>query len=277
MKNDDYHYEKIAKAIQFLKENQKKQPSLEEIAKYVNLSKFHFQRLFRQWAGVSPKDFLQYLTIEEAKNSLKKGKSTLESAYEVGLSGNGRLHDLFLKIEACTPGEFKNRGNGLFIKWDSMDTPFGRTIIAETKRGICKLSFGDNIEDLLSDLKSEYPKALFQKELGLNAILVKTYFDNWTIPKNKIGLDLKGTPFQVQVWKALLQIPSAQLVSYKDIAHKINRPNATRAIGTAISKNPIAYLIPCHRVIKANGEFGQYHWGHNRKTNIIGFEKANLN
>ena len=276
MNDKTYHYETITKAIRYLNEHKKQQPSLDEIAKHVHLSKFHFQRLFRQWAGVSPKDFLQYLTIEDAKTALRKGKSTMESAFEVGLSGNSRLHDLFLKIEACTPGQFKERGSDLVIKWEILYTPFGQAIVGETSKGICHISFGLNEHSLIDDLHRAFPLAHFQKELASNSINVKQYFDDWLLPSTTIQLDLKGTPFQIQVWKALLRIPSSTLISYQDLGSAIDRPNAVRAIGTAVGKNPIAYLIPCHRVIKANGHFGQYRWGSNRKMSMIGFEKATL-
>lgn len=271
-----YHFNLIAEAIRYLKENHTEQPSLEEIAAKVNLSKYHFQRLFRKWAGVSPKEFLQYLTIEQAKKSLQAGKTTLATAYEVGLSGNGRLHDLFVKMEACTPGEFRKRGEGIQIDFEEIETPFGNAIIAETKKGICKLSFVDKASFLESDLQKEFSNAKFSKQLGKNGKLVQAYFKNWKTPNRKINLDLQGTPFQIQVWKALLQIPSSQLVSYQTIATQIKNPNATRAVGTAIGKNPIAYLIPCHRVIRQDGKSGGYRWNPERKVAINGYECLHL-
>lgn len=273
---NNYHFDLIAKSIRFIKTNHIEQPSLDEIAAQVNLSKYHFQKLFQKWAGVTPKVFLQYTTIEQAKKSLQVGKSTLETAYQVGLSGNGRLHDLFVKMEACTPGEFRKRGDGLEINFEEIDTPFGKAIIAETEKGICKLSFTDGQTILENDLKKEFLNAIFTKGLGKNGILVQAFFKNWKIPKHKIGLDLQGTPFQVQVWKALLQIPSSQLLSYKDIAKKIEKPKASRAVGTAIGKNPIAYLIPCHRVIRQNGEMGGYRWNSERKVAMNGYECLNF-
>lgn len=276
MKNT-YQFDLIAQAIQFIKDNQKAQPSLEEIANHVHVSKFHFQKLFRKWAGVSPKDFLQYITVEQAKKSLKIGKSTLETAFDIGLSGNGRLHDLFIKVEACTPGEFKKRGEGIHMLYEEIETPFGQALIAETKKGICKLSFQDDFQKAEASFIDEYPKAVLEKRLGSNGQLVLQYFHNWKVPERQIGLDLRGTPFQIQIWKALLQIPSSQVLSYQDIAAKINNPKAVRAVGTAIGKNPIAYLIPCHRVIKSNGEMGQYRWNANRKVAINGYECLHLN
>ncbi|MCB0534015.1 MAG: methylated-DNA--[protein]-cysteine S-methyltransferase [Saprospiraceae bacterium] len=276
MEIHNYAYDTIAEAIRFLRENRAQQPSLDEVAEHVFLSKFHFQRLFRQWAGVTPKAFLQVITVEQAKKSLRQGKSTLESAFEAGLSGTGRLHDLFVKLEACTPGEFKERGQGLHIRWATFDTPFGQSFVAETEKGICMLSFTDDPARSLGNLKKEFPNARYENVLGENSARAKHYLTTWELPKEKIGLDIKGTPFQIQVWKALLQIPAAQNVAYQDIAQAINKPKALRAIGTAIGKNPIAYLIPCHRVINANGESGKYHWGDNRKVAINGYERIHF-
>ena len=250
--------------------------TLEDISKHIFVSKFHLQRIFKEFAGVSPKEFLQYLTVEQSKEMLRKGRTTLETAFEVGLSGNGRLHDLFVKYEACTPGAFKNGGEGVDIQWAIIHSCFGKVLIGETKTGICKVSFIDKEKDAFLDLQIAYPNANFIQELGKNGVLLKQYFEDWTVPKTKINLHFKGTPFQLQVWKALLQIPSAQLVSYQDIGNKIGKPKAVRAIGTAIGKNPIAYLIPCHRVIKNNATMGNYHWTPERKVIINAFEQAQL-
>lgn len=266
-----YHFSVIEKAIGFIKSSTDRQPSLDEIATHVHMSKYHFQRLFKKWAGVSPKEFQQFLTVERAKKVLQAGKSTLQTAYEVGLSGNGRLHDLFVKVEACTPGEFRKRGKDLQILIGEIDTSFGVAAVAETDRGICQLSF-DGLEQLHKQLKKDYPQATFLMGLGANAKLAQSYFKDWKIPEQRIGLDLQGTPFQIQVWKALLQIPSAQLTTYLHIAENIDQPKAVRAVGTAIGKNPIAYLIPCHRVIKSNGESGGYRWNSDRKRAINGYE-----
>ena len=275
MENNQYHFNLVAKAIAYIQEHHQKQPKLEEVAQHVHLSKFHFQRLFKKWAGISPKEFLQYLTVEKAKHALKKGQSTLSAAHSVGLSGNGRLHDLFVKIAACTPGEFRKRGKGIQIQWSKMDTPFGKAFIAETTKGICKLAFVDQTATtFLTELQDEFPQADLKEELGPNGKLVKMYFENWKIPNQTIGLDLKGTPFQIQVWEALLNIPPAQLLSYQDIANLIDRPKAVRAVGTAIGKNPIAYFIPCHRVIRNNGASGAYRWKAERKVAINAYEQV---
>lgn len=277
MKELSNHYFIIEKVIKFLDQNQTKQPSLDDISEHVFLSKFHLQRVFQDWAGVTPKQYLQYLTTEYSKSLLRLGKSTLETSYEAGLSGNGRLHDLFVKCEALSPGEFKNKAKNLMIQWDVIQTKFGETLIAETSKGICKVSFLDNDSNPLEELSIDFPLADFQNQLGINGKLLKTYFDTWQIPKDKISIHFKGTPFQIQVWKALLQIPAGNLVAYQDIGNKIGKPKAVRAIGTAIGKNPIAYLIPCHRVIKNNGFIGNYRWETERKKIINAYEATLFN
>ena len=266
----NFHYDIIARAIQFIRDNQFEQPTLDQIANHVNLSKFHLQRTFRKWAGVSPKEFLQFLTIEKAKESLEKGRSTLGTSYDVGLSGNGRLHDLFLKIESCTPGQFQNRGKNLNVLIGAIDTPFGKADIAETERGISAIEFVGKKYDVMEKFKN----ANLKPGLGVNGLKVQEYFNTWQIPNKPIGVDLIGTQFQVQVWKALLKVSSSHLVSYKDIADLINNPKAVRAVGTAIGKNPIAYLIPCHRVINNDGRIGNYKWDPIRKEIINGYEVA---
>lgn len=268
-----YHYDIVAKAINFIKNHHLKQPSLEEIANHVCLSKYHFQRVFKKWVGISPKDYLQFITIEKAKESLRKGQSTLETSHDIGLSGNSRLHDLFIKIEACTPGEFQKRGKNLKIYIGEIETPFGNALIAETEIGICSFSF-DNLS--IQKLKEDYHQAIFIKGLLNNGKLTKKYFEKWEIPSAPISLDLVGTPFQIQVWKALLQIPSSNLLAYQNIAKMINNPKAVRAVGTAIGKNPIAYFIPCHRVIKKDGTMGNYRWSSERKIAINSYESIKL-
>lgn len=268
------HYNIVEQIIKFLDVHQTQQPSLEDISKHVFLSKFHLQRVFQDWAGITPKQFLQYLTAEHSKSLLRLGKSTLETSYQAGLSGNGRLHDLFVKCEAVSPGEFKNKGKDLVIQWAEIQTAFGETLIAETNKGICKVSFLNNSSNSLQELATDFPYAKFVNQLGENAELLKTYFDTWQIPKEKINIHFKGTPFQIQVWKALLQIPAGNLVAYQDIGNKIGKSKAVRAIGTAIGKNPIAYLIPCHRVIKNNGLMGNYRWASERKKIINAYESS---
>lgn len=274
----NHQFTTIARAIRFIRDSYTEQPSLEEVARHVHLSQFHFQRLFQQWAGVSPKQFLQYITLERAKEALRSGRSTLDTAYEVGLSGTGRLHDLFVKIEACSPGAFKKRGQGLAIQYATIETPFGSALVAETEKGICRLAFlpEGGEKAVRSEMLGEFPQAELSAGLGPNSRLVQQYFEKWEWPVQQIVLDLKGTPFQLQVWKALLRIPPAQLLSYQDIASDIGRPTAVRAVGTAIGRNPIAYLIPCHRVIRQNGELGGYRWDADRKAAIHGYEFARV-
>jgi AraC family transcriptional regulator of adaptative response/methylated-DNA-[protein]-cysteine methyltransferase len=270
---DQYHFDVIAKAIGFIKKEHFKQPSLEEVASHVHLSKFHFQRVFKKWVGISPKDFLQFITLEKAKESLRNGQSTIDTSYDLGLSGNSRLHDLFVKIAACTPGEFKKRGKNLNIHFQEIETPFGLATIAETQRGICSFSFDElNLERL----KTEYLEANFTEGLLKNGQLLQAYFKTWKVPMASINLDLVGTPFQIQVWNALLQIPSSNLLAYQNVAEMIDNPKAFRAVGTAIGKNPIAYLIPCHRVIKSDGEMGNYRWRPERKIAMNSYEAIKL-
>lgn len=271
-----HHYQVIAEAIRFIRTEQREQPSLEAVAAHVHLSKYHLQRLFKQWAGISPKAFLQVLTLEQAKAALRAGRTTLDAAYETGLSGNGRLHDLFVKIEACTPGEFQRRGQGMEVSIDQMSTPFGSLCSAESTRGLMALGFEEDLDQWRSRLQADYPEATFKQQIGPQTGAVAQYFQTWERPISPIKLDLVGTTFQVQVWKALLHIPSGQHLSYQDLAAQIGRPKASRAVGTAIGKNPVAYLIPCHRVIKANGLSGGYRWEPNRKQVINAFEYVKL-
>lgn len=276
MEKTHNHYNIVEQVIRFLDENHTQQPSLEDISKHVFLSKYHLQRVFQDWAGITPKQFLQYLTAEHSKSLLRLGKNTLATSYEAGLSGNGRLHDLFVKCEAVSPGEFKNKGQDLTIHWAVIPTAFGETLIAETSKGICKVSFLIDTSDPLVELMCDFPNANYLNQLGINGELLRTYFDSWQVPKEKISIHFKGTPFQIQVWKALLQIPAGNLVAYQDIGNKIGKPKAVRAIGTAIGKNPIAYLIPCHRVIKNNGYMGNYRWAAERKKIINVYEAAHF-
>ncbi|MEO1012183.1 MAG: methylated-DNA--[protein]-cysteine S-methyltransferase [Bacteroidota bacterium] len=275
MKNA-HHGNKVEKAIRYIADNYRRQPSLEEIADQVHLSKYHFQRMFHEWAGVTPKQFLQYITVEHAKKCLHKGQSTLTTAYDVGLSGNGRLHDMFVKIIACTPGEFQKRGEGMSLKYGIIDSPFGKLVIAESSLGISQMEFLPDQASPLELLESIFPEARFHQGPGAYGQMVQEYFDTWKTPKKRIVLDLRGTPFQVSVWRALLSVPPAHYLAYKDIAQMINKPNAIRAVGTAVGRNPIAYLIPCHRIIRESGEIGEYGWGKHKKLLINGFENANL-
>ncbi|EMO28022.1 methylated-DNA--[protein]-cysteine S-methyltransferase [Leptospira noguchii] len=272
------HYQKIAQAIQFIQKNAISQPELDEVAKSVNLSPFHFQRLFTEWAGVSPKQFLQYITLKNAKSILSKTQATLfDAAFETGLSGTSRLHDLFIKIEGMTPGEFKNGGENLKVRYSFQKSVFGDYLIASTEKGICNLFFYDiPKEQIVSELKKQLDRADIIEQTDENQNRVIRFFDNTLNGNEKIKLHLKGTEFQIKVWEALLKIPEGQLSSYSDIADWIGQENASRAVGTAIGKNPIGYLIPCHRVIKNTGEIGEYRWGSERKMAMIGWETSKV-
>ncbi|EMO31997.1 methylated-DNA--[protein]-cysteine S-methyltransferase [Leptospira santarosai str. HAI821] len=273
------HYKKIAEAIQFIQKNVVFQPELDEIAKSVNLSPFHFQRLFTEWAGVSPKQFLQYLTLQNAKSILSKPRATLfDAAFEIGLSGTSRLHDLFVKIEGMTPGEFKNGGEKLKIRYSFQKNVFGDYLIASTEKGICNLYFYNvSKERVVSELKEQWNQANLVQQTDENQNRVVRFFDKTFDGKEKIKVHLKGTDFQIKVWEALLKIPEGQLSSYADIADSIGQKSASRAVGTAIGKNPIGYLIPCHRVIKSTGGIGEYRWGSERKMAMIGWEISRAN
>lgn len=273
---NDHNYERIAAAIRYVGTRTKEQPTLEEVAAHVHLSKYHFQRLFQEWAGVSPKQFLQYLTLTYAKERLQAGQTTLNTAYEAGLSGNGRLHDLFVNLQGCTPGVWKQRGLGLEIKYAIIPSPFGPALVAETPYGICHLSFLEAKDDPRSILEANFSNANIQLGEGPFIRAVAAYFSTWELPLTPILLDLKGTPFQLSVWQALLHIPATNLRSYGQVATAVGKPKAVRAVGTAIGKNPIAYLIPCHRVLRESGQLGGYRWGPDRKLAINGFEAARL-
>lgn len=270
-------YKRIEKAIHFINENFKKQPSLEEIAKAVHVSPFHFQKMFTQWAGVSPKKFMQYLSINYAKNLLNIRLSLMDTASEIGLSSSSRLHDLFTSIEGMTPGEFKNGGQDLTIHYSFSETPFGKVIIASTHKGVCHLYFADDEMQALHRLKSSFPKASYRcitDQFQKDALFI--FQKDWH-NLDLIKLHLKGTPFQLKVWESLLKIPMGMLYTYGDIAQNIRHPKACRAVGTAIGNNPIAFLIPCHRVIQSSGKIGGYMWGTDKKTSMIGWEAAKIN
>jgi AraC family transcriptional regulator of adaptative response/methylated-DNA-[protein]-cysteine methyltransferase len=275
MQQSTTDYDRIAKAIDYIKDHFKTQPSLETIAANAGLSPFHFQRLFTEWAGVSPKKFLQYTSLDYAKKLLKEDQATLfDTAYEAGLSGISRLHDLFITIEGMTPGDYKNGGEQLTINYQFAKSPFGLLIIASTSKGICHTAFADDKNKAIAALQQAFPNASYQQRSdALQQQALKIFSDDWQeLPK--IKLHLKGTAFQLKVWETLLKIPSGKLASYGSIAKHIQKPLASRAVGTAIGDNPVAFLIPCHRVIQASGLFGEYHWGATRKTAMIGWEAS---
>jgi AraC family transcriptional regulator of adaptative response/methylated-DNA-[protein]-cysteine methyltransferase len=274
---NNINYERIAEAIAYIRLNFKSQPNLDDVAEKVNLSPFHFQRMFTEWAGISPKKFLQYLSLEYAKGILKDQQATLfDTAYETGLSGTSRLHDLFINIEGMTPAEYKNGGKALSINFSYAETPFGNIIVASTPKGICYMAFADDKDTAFNELYAQFPNASYYQMVDMaqqNALNI--FKSDWS-QLSQIKLHLKGTDFQIKVWEALLKIPTGGLNTYSNIANTVKLPSASRAVGSAIGANPVAFLIPCHRVIKSTGEFGQYHWGANRKTAIIGWEAARM-
>ncbi|UCS92843.1 methylated-DNA--[protein]-cysteine S-methyltransferase [Echinicola marina] len=272
---EDITYQRVAEALSYLQENFKKQPNLNEIAEEASLSPFHFQRIFTEWAGVSPKKFLQFISLGHAKKILRETNTNLlEASMEAGLSGTGRLHDLFVNIEGMTPGEYKNGGTNLQINYSFSGTPFGEILVASTSKGICYLAFLEDEPYTIEGLVSRFPNASFKnREDQLQQNALRIFQQDWT-KMDQIKLHLKGSDFQLKVWESLLKIPMGKLTTYGQIAEKINNPKASRAVGTAIGSNPVAFLIPCHRVIQASGIFGGYMWGPARKTAIIGWEAA---
>ena len=270
-------YEIVEKAIAYIEAHHEAQPSLERIASAVNLSEFHFQKIFSRWVGISPKRFLQFLTKEHAKKLLKQSKNLLDVTYDSGLSSPGRLHDLFIRCEAVTPGEYKMMGKGLTIRYDFSYSLFGECMIASTDRGLCALEFVRNRAEaeIIKGLRDQWPHADLVRDKPLVDALVQKVFSFESLPESApLHLFIKGTNFQIKVWEALMAIPFGAAVTYQDIADHIGLPGATRAVGTAVGRNPIPFIIPCHRVIRKMGEFGQYGGGRERKMAMIGWESA---
>ncbi len=268
-------YARIEKALGYIAANAEAQPDLDAVAAEIGLSPFHFQRLFTRWVGVSPKKFLQYLTLERAKACLAGAASVLDATHEVGLSGPGRLHDLFVTHEAVTPGEFKRRGEGLEIAHGWAESPFGDALILATTRGICGLAFSHEggRKAAFDDMRARFPHARFVEDARRVAKLARAVFAPGA--GDKLNLVLHGSPFQIKVWEALLRIPQGALVSYETIAHAVfGAAKGARAVGSAVGDNPISFLIPCHRVIRKTGALGDYHWGAVRKRAILGWEAA---
>ena len=272
-------YQRIEQAIQYLEKNFQSQPSLEEIASSVHLSKYHFQRLFKQWAGVTPTQFMHFLTVDYAKERLSQAQTVFNTSLDAGLSSAGRLHDLFVTFEAVTPGEYKSRGLGVTVRYGFHPTPFGDCLLAQTSRGICALRFvaSDGKESALADLKSEWPSATFMADSSSTQTSIDHLFSPGTWDRTlPFHLYLKGTNFQVKVWQALLSIPQGAMVSYGDLADFMGRPTAIRAAAGAVANNPIGFLIPCHRVISKTGQIHRYRWGSARKRAILGWEASQL-
>jgi AraC family transcriptional regulator of adaptative response/methylated-DNA-[protein]-cysteine methyltransferase len=269
-------YDRIAEAISFIVSRVDTQPTLQEIAGHLHLSPFHFQRLFGRWAGVTPKRFLQVLTLERAKQLLSESKPLLEVSEALGLSSGSRLYDHFVHLEAVTPGEYKTGGFGLTIEYGVHDTPFGKAFIATTPRGICRFAFLDSmdIDEYLTGLHKEWPHAAMHENRQRTFAVIRAMFCGEKKSDRPLSLHVSGTNFQISVWKALLQIPPARVASYSQVATAIGHPNSARAVGLAAGANPVALLIPCHRVIQQSGRLGGYHWGETRKQAIHAWESA---
>ena len=272
-------YGRIEKAIKFIEKNFSSQPDLKEIAAHIDLSEYHFQRLFSRWVGISPKRFLQFLTKEYAKQLLEDSANLLDVTYEAGLSSPGRLHDLFVTCEAVTPGEYKAKGEGITIKYGFHPSPFGECLLATTARGICGFFFVKNRDrkNPLSELRFFWKKADIVEDPHASRELVDRIFDpSFADTSTPLHLILNGTNFQIKVWEALIKIPFGAVVSYEDVAIQVGIPGATRAVGSAVGKNPVSFIIPCHRVIRKTADFGNYGGGTARKKAILGWEAAHI-
>ena len=271
------NYQRIEQAIEYLQQHFQRQPELDEIAEKVHLSPFHFQRIFTAWAGISPKRFLQYLTTGYLKEKLLASRNIEEAAAAAGLSSQSRVYDLFTTLEAVTPAEYKRRGSGIHIRYGFHLTPFGQCLLGVTERGICWLSFLSSDEDsrsALEEMKAHWHNSIFREDQETTREMTLAIFGN--APGKKLHLYVKGTNFQVKVWEALLRIPAGALTTYQDIARKIECPKALQAVGSAVGSNAIAYLIPCHRVIRKDGILGEYRWSAARKKSMIGWELAHF-
>ena len=271
---------RVERALDWLSRNFERQPSLAEAASRAGLSEYHFQRLFRRQVGLSPKKYVQFLTLERAKKVLARSRSVLDAAYDAGLSGPGRLHDLFVNIEAMTPGEYKHRGHGLTIRYGTHPSPFGQCLILRTARGVCGLAFSapERGDEALAELARGFEAATFVEDAGATAGVARKIFDaaDGGNDGDGVRLHLRGTPFQIKVWRALLAIPPGCVASYGDLARRIGMPRASRAAGTAVGSNPVAWIIPCHRVIRASGVLGGYRWGRGRKLAMLSMETGGL-
>jgi AraC family transcriptional regulator of adaptative response/methylated-DNA-[protein]-cysteine methyltransferase len=270
-------YLRIEKALNYLEEHFQDQPSLQELADHLNMSPFHFQRVFKRWAGISPKRFIQFLTIDYAKKMLDENRSVLDATYESGLSSPGRLHDLFVTIDGVTPGEFKTKGIGIEIVYGIHSSPFGDCLLAITERGICGLTFTTDkgLGKALAGLQSQWEQARLRESTQTTKTFLDQIFTSSPGDgRGSVSLFLKGTNFQIKVWEALLKIPQGFVCSYEEIAGYLGKPTAARAVGNAVAANPVAYIIPCHRVIRKIGAIGNYRHGTTRKKAMIGWEAA---
>jgi len=269
-------YTRIERAIRYLEQNYQQQPGLKELARGAGLSEFHFQRLFRRWAGISPKRFVQFLTAGHAVRMLRESRTNLEAAYDAGLSGGGRLHDLLVNFHAATPGELKRAGAGMTIQYGIHPSPFGECLIAVTARGVCHLGFmpAADRRAVLAELTAEWPRARLEAAPRVTAPVARRLFTRGNGKAPGIGLHVRGTNFQIKVWEALLRIPPGCVASYEAIARRIHAPRAVRAVANAVAHNPVAWLIPCHRVIRKSGALGGYRWGATRKKVLLAWEAA---
>ena len=277
IKEEHINYKRIEEAIHYLEANFQRQPELDEVAEKVHLSPFHFQRIFADWAGISPKRFLQVLTVDFLKTKLLESRNIVEAAEEAGLSSQSRVYDLFTTLEAVTPQEYKQKGGGLRIEYGFHETPFGIALIGVTERGICWLSFVNTDEQPAAELekmKQHWNNSVFHMNEQVTASLAASIFGGTPIGDKKLHVLVKGTNFQVKVWEALLRLPMGSVTTYQDIARSIQNPNALQAVGSAVGSNHIAYLIPCHRVIRKDGVLGEYRWTPVRKKSMIGWEMA---
>jgi len=295
MPREDYvtgggDYYRIEKAIRYLDANARQQPSLEDVSRHLGLSPYHFQRLFHRWAGVTPKDFLQVATLGCAKALLRQSRPVLETALDAGLSGPGRLHDLCVSLEAMTPGEYRRGGEGLTIRWGIHETPAGQALFAITARGVCAIRFLDmpdkassptgpehssfSTDSIIQPLHSAWPRAQLERDDAATAPVAEEVSSRMLgRPREPLSVVLRGTPFQVKVWQALLAIPPGSVTTYGEVAARIGHPEAHRAAASAIGANAVAYLIPCHRVLRSTGALGGYRWGVARKQTLLGLER----
>jgi len=267
-----FRYQLVAAALRYIEARREDQPTLDEVAAAIGLSPAHFQRVFTQWVGISPKKYLQHLTLDHAKRLLDERFTVLDATYETGLSAPSRLHDLFVGWEAMTPGDYARKGRGLSIAWDWFDSPFGEALAMGTARGLCGLAFAaeQGREAAFADMTARWPEAEFRQDRAAVEPWVRAAFNG----DGKVALELIGAPLQVKVWEALLAIPEGRVTTYSEIARHIGRPDAVRAVGTAVGRNPISWLIPCHRVLRRDGGLGGYHWGLPLKRAMLAYESA---
>jgi AraC family transcriptional regulator of adaptative response/methylated-DNA-[protein]-cysteine methyltransferase len=270
---DADRYALMAEALRFIEQAREEQPSLEAVAAHVGLSPAHFQRAFSQWVGVSPKRYLQYLTLDHARRLLAERATVLDATFDAGLSSPGRLHDLFVRWEAMTPGDYARRGEGLLIAWGWFDSPFGPALAMGTDRGLCGLAFAaeTGADAAMEDLRARWPAARFAEDPARLAAWVDAAFAGGRAPLAPLG-----APFQIKVWEALMRVPSGHVVTYGEIARAIGQPRAVRAVGAAVGRNPISWLIPCHRALRSTGALGGYHWGLGVKRAMLAWESARL-